>query len=437
MDESIYENSTARFQYSAIRIQCCYRKFKAHRYIETLTDEIYEKYYDEKYQTFYYYNKISGQSTWFKPKLLGVNRDIKLSEYAPNHHGSSACSIKELNFYKQQFQSVADNDDLLIEGDVYELFRRVIATITRGHVCRLIQQVAPHLVNKWDGINFEVYLRVVQAQKPYSPHAISMYHIATFGLDLISSLQMEYERLDPNYITNWYRSLPRFLKSGYPTMSIANQHNAIDLNGFLYLLETILQLSQHSTHAALSIVEILESTSQWISMMPDTSNAPALSVSNPVSSGDAESKTPQHLSLSKFISMEQLYSRFQNATGDKLQLRTIFPGDAVHFPKVGQSVCIHYSCKYATEIIESTYSRDKSLEFRVGAGHLIVGFDRGIRMMSLGETCLITISPELAYGADGKPPRIPPNAQLVFRVELIGIRDPNHVTKSEETDRLQ
>jgi FKBP-type peptidyl-prolyl cis-trans isomerase len=59
-------------------------------------------------------------------------------------------------------------------------------------------------------------------------------------------------------------------------------------------------------------------------------------------------------------------------------------------------------------------------QFQLGAGQVIQGWDLGVICMSLGETRELKIPPELAYGARGKPP-VPPNATLLFEIELVNL----------------
>eukprot|EP00918_Siedleckia_nematoides_P024088 GHVU01051936.1.p1 GENE.GHVU01051936.1~~GHVU01051936.1.p1 ORF type:complete len:109 (+),score=15.63 GHVU01051936.1:135-461(+) len=105
-----------------------------------------------------------------------------------------------------------------------------------------------------------------------------------------------------------------------------------------------------------------------------------------------------------------------------IELETISPGDGKSFPQVGQTVAVHYTGTFPDgRKFDSSRDRGQPLKFKLGGGEVIRGWDEGVKQLSLGQRAKLTCSPDFAYGASGIGGVIPPNATLVFDVELVGI----------------
>lgn len=89
-------------------------------------------------------------------------------------------------------------------------------------------------------------------------------------------------------------------------------------------------------------------------------------------------------------------------------------------PKKGQNVSVEYTGWLEDgTMFDSSYKGPQALQFSLGHGRVIKGWDEGIASMQIGGKRILRIPPNIAYGERGSPPVIPPNSTLIFQVELV------------------
>ena len=90
--------------------------------------------------------------------------------------------------------------------------------------------------------------------------------------------------------------------------------------------------------------------------------------------------------------------------------------------EAGQKVAVHYTGMLLDKtVFDSSYRRKEPLQFTVGVGQVIAGWDEGILLLHEGDKARLVIPSELAYGSRGAGGVIPPNAPLIFDVELVSV----------------
>uniref|UniRef100_A0A8C1T8S8 peptidylprolyl isomerase n=1 Tax=Cyprinus carpio TaxID=7962 RepID=A0A8C1T8S8_CYPCA len=92
-------------------------------------------------------------------------------------------------------------------------------------------------------------------------------------------------------------------------------------------------------------------------------------------------------------------------------------------PMIGDRVHVHYTGRLLNgKKFDSSLDRKETFVFNVGKGQVIKAWDIVVCSMQKGEVCVMLCKPEYAYGSAGSPPKVPPNATLVFEIELLSFR---------------
>ncbi|MHC0440930.1 MULTISPECIES: peptidylprolyl isomerase [Flavobacterium] len=119
--------------------------------------------------------------------------------------------------------------------------------------------------------------------------------------------------------------------------------------------------------------------------------------------------------------MEQLAAGFDR-TESGLRYKMIQKGEGKR-AEAGKTVSVHYEGSLENgKVFDSSYPRKKPIEFKLGIGQVIEGWDEGIALLQVGDKARFVIPSDLAYGPSGAGGVIPPNATLVFDVELMDVK---------------
>ncbi len=119
--------------------------------------------------------------------------------------------------------------------------------------------------------------------------------------------------------------------------------------------------------------------------------------------------------------MEKLAAGFEK-TESGLRYKLIQTGSGKQ-AEAGKTVSVHYSGSLENgKVFDSSYARKKPIEFPLGKGHVIEGWDEGIALLRVGDKARFVIPSYLGYGTSGAGGVIPPNATLVFDVELMDVK---------------
>lgn len=165
-------------------------------------------------------------------------------------------------------------------------------------------------------------------------------------------------------------------------------------------------LSGCSQQPAGTATPVADTTGAVTTTTVDTTSTPAMATPATTASPTPEAKPIGKEIKTKTGLIHQLYAKGTGATAKK-----------------GDRVFVHYTGKLTDGTkFDSSLDRKEPIDFVLGQGNVIPGWEEGIEGMQVGEKRKLTIPSDLAYGPQGRPPVIPPDATLVFDVELVDVK---------------
>lgn len=177
-----------------------------------------------------------------------------------------------------------------------------------------------------------------------------------------------------------------------------------------YLSSTLVALVVASSLAGCGGGDSTQTTTNETSTTTSTSTTPSTTASATTNTANAGTDMP-------VVDPAKL-----KTTPSGLQYEDVVTGNGSS-PQTGQQVQVHYTGWLTSgKKFDSSVDRGQPFEFTIGQGQVIKGWDEGVATMKTGGTRVLVIPAPLAYGERGAGADIPPNAPLIFKVQLLGVR---------------
>ena len=136
--------------------------------------------------------------------------------------------------------------------------------------------------------------------------------------------------------------------------------------------------------------------------------------------GSREAKIAEEKAAQK-AQLDEVAAGYEE-TASGLRYKVLQAGNGAQ-PEKGAGVSVHYKGQLLDgTVFDSSYKRKQPIDFNVGVGQVIKGWDEGILLLKVGDKARFVIPSDLAYGSAGAGGVIPPNATLIFDVELVAVK---------------
>lgn len=371
-------------------------------------------------------------------------------------------TVHERELAHQQFDHYdVDKSGSISAKELLQLLQTLGEPITLKQVEECIQKVDR---NGNGEVEFEEFLMILKQQQEKNPYAASLQLALVFGPKELTNLKKQFMKLDVDgsgfideheiqlLIKQLGRNVDEFDVKALLQEADQDGSGSIGFNEFLQIVATMIQGQEGGKRSGFAKLLDLGMAQGLMNDLTDGLRATGTALNEWWNaSAIADKKRLEEKRVRRRQQEEerkkqeaidaQVYNEHQaklaaqeaarKAPIDGLVIQTLFPGDGLNYPVPGQFARVHYTGMFEADsnrVFESTRKRAGSaLELCIGAHHLIEGFDLALQRMSVGETAMVTMVPKLAYGIKGRPPKIPPNTSLVFKIELISIKEKVHL----------
>ena len=431
MDAGTWKTSETMTKEEAARtIQGMYKRRKARKLIVQAIQNMYEKIYDEQSNMFFYFNKRTQASIWTKPPLLGYWDDVPLtprskqlqeegkipSGYPPVVAAAQddAGAAASINYGQDE----GKQSDGYMNGspEVDELYSNQEYT-SQGSIpsapMQQQQQSMNYSISSDEGGSDNEY----KSNNSYNESKMSSSNNLEFQMDSNMLLRQLQDFLADNDLEDYEEAL---IEDGFDDMEalLAILEEDIDIIGFTLADKRIL-MNAIDKFRATADLEYDVSGSDSDEEKRDDDDLDGASVGSDAE--DAEDQIRRRREEGDEYSVSDGGYPEGDYDLEGVEIKTVFEGDGENFPEPGQIVRMHYKAfiKGSTNSFEDSRLRGRVFEFKLDAAQVVPGLDEAMRTLSWGSKAIITLEPEVAYGEDGHPPVIPPNAHLVFEVQFI------------------